>query len=209
MRHLGTLIAALITAPLCWILIAFGQDRSTAAFAYVQSSGVLHAGDLVRPVEFLAAAGLLLGLIATLRFSPLGSMLAGIGYVSSYALALVAPGWMTDLLNYRFSLAGHHVDATLPIRNGTMLLLGGLMLVAVASIGRWRGRPRPAGKSFAADLAPDRPLGADGLGLVSPGQSTEPELAVRYSTRPEPAMSGGSHRSSWRTSQGNSDTASW
>src|SRR6266516_2652260 len=79
MRHLGTLIAAVVIGPSAWILLAFGQDRSAQAFAHAQNTA-LHTGDFVRPVEYLAAAGLLLGLLATLRVSPLGSVLTGLGF---------------------------------------------------------------------------------------------------------------------------------
>jgi hypothetical protein len=86
MRHVGTLIAAIISAPLAWILLAYGQDRSVQA----------------------------------------------------------------------------------------------------ASVGRWRRWPRRVGETLGMDAA-DRPLGADGLGLTPPDRWTEPELAVRYTTRPRSA----------------------
>src|SRR6266480_4655513 len=121
MRHVGTLIAASIIAPLAWVLIAFGQDRSAAAFLNAQSNGsTLHGSDFVRPLQFLVAAGLVLGLIAILRFSPLGALVSGLGYVSSYALLGLAT----------------------PIRTGSALLVGALLLVGTASVGRWRRWPR-------------------------------------------------------------------
>src|SRR5437764_14276814 len=84
MRHIGTLIAAMVIAPLVWLLLAFGQGRSAQAFAKAQSTGVYHGGDFLRPLQALAAAGRLLGLIATLRLSPLGAVVAGVAYASSY-----------------------------------------------------------------------------------------------------------------------------
>ncbi len=173
MRHVGTLIAASIIAPLAWVLIAFGQDRSAAAFLNAQSNGsTLHGSDFVRPLQFLVAAGLVLGLIAILRFSPLGALVSGLGYVSSYALLGLAT----------------------PIRTGSALLVGALLLVGTASVGRWRRWPRPAGETFETPM--DRAVGADGLGLLPPDRSTEPELAARYSTRYEPVGGGGS-RTGW------------
>ena len=58
MRHVGTLFAAIVIAPLAWILLAFGQERSAGAFADAQSSGAFHGGDFLRPLLFLAAAGI-------------------------------------------------------------------------------------------------------------------------------------------------------
>jgi len=193
MRHLGTLIAALVIGPSAWILLAFGQDRSALAFAHAQSNGALHTGDFLRPVEYLAAAGLLLGLIATLRFSPLGSMVTGLGYSLSYLLLLFAPRSVLDLFSHNISVAGRHVDAATPIRSGTALVLGALMLVATLSVGRWRRWPRLAYEPFEEE--PDhRPVGIDGLGLSPTGRRSEPELVSRSYSEPEPSTLGRSTR---------------
>ena len=199
MRHVGTLIAAIVIAPLAWILLAFGQDRSAEAFARAQTSGAFHTGDFARPLEYLAAAGLLLGLLATLRFSPLGALLTGLGYVSSYALLLVAPSGVLSLFRHSLSIAGHRADPTMPIRTGTTMVLGTLMLVGVASVGRWRRWPRQVADSPGTVLSADRPLGADGLGLTASNDGAEPEFAARYATTAHSAMasSGRSRDSDW------------
>jgi hypothetical protein len=197
MRHVGTLIAAAVIAPLAWILLAFGQDRSLEAFTRAQNSGAFHTGDFVRPLQYLAVAGLLLGLIATLRLSPLGAVATGIVYVSSYALLLVSPRWLLGLFAHKLSIAGHDADPTIPIRTGTTLLLGALLLVGAFSIGRWRRWPRTFERVSETTLAEDRPLGADGL---EPERDTEPELAVRYAARPTRAAyqdSGYAGQASW------------
>jgi len=211
MRHLGTLIAAIVIAPLAWILLALGQGRSAEAFADAESAGIFHTGDFMQPLQFLAAAGLLLGLIATLRFSPLGALLTGVVYVSSYVPVLLAPKGLLKLFGHDVSFAGHHADLTVPIRNGTSLLLGTLLLVGVFSIGRWRRWPRPRLADYdsfdsAADW--DRPLGADGLGLTPTGSRIEPEMAVRYTTRRTPAMSGRTH-SSWASPPDTFEEGPW
>jgi len=179
MRHVGTLIAAAVIAPLVWIMVAFGQAGSARAFARAQDGGALHTGDFVRPLEYLAVAGLLLGLIATLRLSPLGAVVTGAAYVSSYALLLVAPHWVMGLFRHNLSIAGHVADPATPIRTGTTLLLGTLLLVGAFSIGRWRRWPRTYHET--PGTAEERPLGIDGL---EPERDTEPELAVRYTARP-------------------------
>ena len=179
MRHVGTLIAAAVIAPLAWILLAFGQDRSMEAFTRAHSSGAFHTGDFVRPLEYLAVAGLLLGLIATLRLSPLGALVTGAVYVSSYALLLVSPRWLLGLFGHNLSIAGHDADPTIPIRTGTTVLLGALLLVGAFSVGRWRRWPRTYER--VAAVPDEAPLGADGL---EPERDAEPELAVRYTARP-------------------------
>jgi hypothetical protein len=186
MRHLSTLIAALVVAPLSWILLAFGQDRSAQAFANQQHTGAFDTGDFVRPVVCLAGAGLLLGLLATLRISPLGAVLAGAGYAASYLALLSDPDRVLDLFPEKISLAGHAADPTIPLRTGTAMLLGALMLVATVSVGRWRRRPIADQLDEQAPAAweQDGPVGIDGLGLRQPAPSTDPELVARYVSAP-------------------------
>lgn len=172
MRHVWTMIGAVVIAPLAWVLLAFGQSRSLQAFANQDSSGGFARSDFIGPAICLAAAGLLFGLIATLRFSPLGAVLAGVVYAGGYLCLLVRPDAVLDLLPHSITLAGHHADLTTPLRTGVTLLLGALMLVAVASVGRWRRWPAPV--SDAADQTTDapigmfdeRPVGVDGLDLA-------------------------------------------
>ncbi len=183
MRHIGTVIAAAIVGPLAWILFALGQTRSARAFADTQAGGALDSGDFIRPALVLAAAGILLGLIATLRFSPLGATLTGLVYSASYLGLLVSPAGVMGLLDHTLTLGGHQVDLAAPLRTGTALLVGSLLLVGVVSIRRWQRWPQRK-----ADAAPlpddivqpatprDRPLGVDGLGLDTPASTPEPEL---------------------------------
>jgi hypothetical protein len=154
MRHIWTLIAAVVIGPLAWVLIAFGQDRSAEAFAKAQSSGAFHTGDFVRPLLYLAAAGLLLGLIGTLRFSPLGSTLTGAVYVASYVALLIDPKGLLDQFKHNLSVFGQKADPTTPVQTGTTLIVGAVLLVSVVSAARWRRWPRPV--TDEPDLGPAR-----------------------------------------------------
>jgi hypothetical protein len=138
MRHLWTLIAAIVIAPAAWLLIAFGQTQSGAAFAKATQSGTWTASDFVWPLLFLAGAGILLGLIGTLRFSPLGAVLTGLLYVASFVAVLVDGKDVYKLFNYKISILKHDALLPVPVANGTTLVLGSLLLVAVASVARWR-----------------------------------------------------------------------
>jgi hypothetical protein len=208
MRHIGTLIAAILIAPLAWILLAAGQERSVEAFSGTALSG----GDFAHPVELLAGAGLLLGILGTLRFSPLGAVLTGLAYATSYAALLAAPNSTLHLFDHGLVLGGHQVNPATPLRNGTVLVLGGLLLVSVFSVGRWRRRPGPDRDGY--DDEADRPVGLDGLGLepapARPLATThsyraprprEPEPEPEYATqdgtgfRPKPRVAG--LRSPW------------
>jgi hypothetical protein len=205
MRHLGTVLAAAVVGPLAWILFALGQDRSERAFAAAQNGGALDSGDFVRPALVLAAAGMVLGLIATLRFSPLGAALTGLVYSASYLGLLVSPTGVTKLFDHRLTLSGHQVDMAAPLRTGTTLLVGSLLLVGVVSIRRWQRWPRPTDDRPAplqADeiLPPanrrDRPLGVDGLELDTPRSTPEPEL-VRAGGSARAGDSDWAGRSDW------------
>jgi hypothetical protein len=198
MRHLWTVIAAVVIAPIAWLLLAYGQDRSVQAFANGESQGVLQTGDFLRPVVCLAAAGLLFGLLATLRFSPLGAVLTGAVYTAGYLGLLVNPNALIDVLPHRISLAGRVADPTTPIRTGSALVLGALLLVGVASIGRWRRWPRrpTTDQDWADDPLPapaERPLGVDGLGLA-PDRYAEPSRTDEAFWTSETSSSGNGWR---------------
>jgi hypothetical protein len=182
MRHIRTLIAAIVIAPLAWVLLALGQERSADAFAGTSHGSALHAGDFVRPLLLLAVAGLLLGVLGTLRFSPLGAMVIGIVYASSSVMLLVAPSRVMDMFSDDVWVAGRHLDLAAPIRTGTTTVLGVLLLIGAISVQRWRSWPRPADSAPEHAPALDRPVGLDGLDLGASHRDTEPELAVRYHT---------------------------
>jgi hypothetical protein len=198
MRHVGTLLAALVIAPMVWILLAFGQDRSATVLATAERTGVMYTDAFVRPLQFLAVAGLLVGLITTLRFSPAGALLMGIIYVSSYTSLLVAPKRVLDLIGHDLYIAGRHADPSTPVRTGTTLVLGALLLVWAVGASRWRSRPSPivpARELIEEPFALERPLGADGLGLTPAGRAAADRPAAGRTepgrTEPGPTASKG------------------
>jgi hypothetical protein len=167
MRHIRTLIVAAFVAPVAWVLLALGEVRSDSAFGHT-ASATLHGGAFLRPLLLLAAAGLMLGLLATLRVSPLGAAAIGAMYTMSYVLLLVAPGRVARVLPDDMYVAGHLLNLAAPLRSGIAAVLGVLLLVAAASAQRWRSWPRPGAVEPAAGarLDDDRPLGTEGLGLT-------------------------------------------
>ncbi|MCW6005449.1 hypothetical protein K1W54_12780 [Micromonospora sp. CPCC 205371] len=190
MRHFWTLIAAAVIAPLTWLLLAYGQDRSIQAFVNEDSAGSFDTGDFVRPVACLAAAGLLLGLLATLRFSPLGATVTGLFYSASYLALLVQPDKVMDLLPNNVSVAGRDADPTTPLRTGMAMVLGALLLVAIVSVSRWRRWPvrdedaTPEPASLA--LPENRPLGAEGLLDQQPQYAGGPDPRWETGHLPDP-----------------------
>jgi hypothetical protein len=207
MRHLVTLIAAAAIAPLAWVLLAFGQDRSAQAFINAQDAGAFNTDDFLRPTLCLAAAGILFGLIGTLRFSPLGAVATGILYAASYLILLIDPqGWL-DLLPKTLTFAGKQADPITPIRSGSTLILGALLLVAVVSVGRWRRWPDreqavgPVAEEMELALpGREHPLvGTDGYGPALPAWIAEPEVPARQPAQHMPAAGVSNWVSSLRT----------
>jgi hypothetical protein len=141
MRHLGTLLAAIVIAPAAWLLLAFGQTQAGTSFAKAATSGAWPAGDFLAPLLLLAGAGILLGLIGTLRFSPLGAVLTGLVYTASFVVLLFAGKTVNDLLNYTLTISGHKADLRAPVGSGASLVLGALLLVSAVSVKRWRRWP--------------------------------------------------------------------
>jgi hypothetical protein len=101
---------------------------------------------------------------------------------------LVDPKRLLRLFNHDFTVAGRHADPTTPIRTGTTLLLGALLLVSVVSVGRWRRWPLPAVDEPTPVSQRDRlPAGLEQI--IQPDQTTE------YETGPERIPTSGSRRS--------------
>src|SRR5262249_37910019 len=117
------------------------------------------------------------------------------------------------------SLVGRHVDLTTPIRTGTALVLGVLLLVGSISVGRWRRWPRPADPPSEPASWQDGPLGGEGLGLEpsirEPSiRRTERDPAGRYTTDPEPYEADGSdprwaNSSRWASSASKNGDYGW
>ncbi len=156
MRHVWSLIAAVVIAPLAWLLVALGQEESGATVTRMAGSDTFNAVDLVKPACFLAAAGLIIGLIATLRTSPIGALIGGLFYAGTYLALFIQPWRVHSAVPARITGLGQTVHPRVPLDNGTLLILGLLLLTAVVSAQRWRaGRP-----AVPAEVATD--TGSDG-----------------------------------------------
>jgi len=165
MRHLWSLLAGVVSAPLVWLLLASGQHRSHATVAAWDAAGRFNTADLIGPVILLAVAGIILGLLGTLRFSPAGPMAAGALFVTPTVLMFINPvrtldgffrplGISTDPPPRR--ILAQDLEPWLPVENGTLLVLGVLLLMAVFSSQRWRRWPAVPAASAAAPAAPAR-----------------------------------------------------
>jgi hypothetical protein len=172
MRHLGSLIAGILITPLAWGFIAFGQQKSAATVASWTDSGTFDTGDLLKPAGFLLAAGILIGLVAALRVSPLGALLAGLVYVVTYVVFFLNPLDVRDAIPEP-TVLGTKIPLRTPLDNGTLLLIGAALLVAVVSVGRWRRWPVVAAAEPGAAGAPAPAEGPGEPGAETPGTPGE------------------------------------
>jgi hypothetical protein len=168
MRHLWSLLAGVVAAPLTWLLIAFGQGQSSQTVEGWLDSGGFDTVDLIEPAAYLAAAGVLLGLLATLRISPLGALLAGVLLAGAYVGMFADPFAVRDRVPDDWKLFGDPIPLRTPLTNGTLLLVGVLLIMAVFSAQRWRTWPTgtPAEAPAPAEAATEPEASGTGTGEV-------------------------------------------
>ncbi|QLQ39361.1 hypothetical protein [Micromonospora robiginosa] len=152
MRHLWSFLAGLVVAPVTWVLVTLGQDGSGRTVNRWVEIGTYSTPNLIEPAVYLGVAGVLLGLLGTLRFSPLGPLVAGLLLVVPYIGLFVAPFTVRDRVPGDLKLLGDPLPLRQPLDNGTLFLIGMLLLMAVFSAGRWRRRPEP--RTDGAELTP-------------------------------------------------------
>jgi len=141
MRHLGSLIAGILIAPVAWLLIALGQQKSTTLVAGWTAGSRFDTVDLLVPTAYLLGAGALLGLVATLRVSPVGPLVAGLALLAPSVSLFISPLSTLDRMSHPVSLGTLDIDPRVPLVNGTLPVIGALLVVAVFSVKRWRRWP--------------------------------------------------------------------
>ncbi|MFK3981022.1 hypothetical protein ACI2K4_11670 [Micromonospora sp. NPDC050397] len=141
MRHLWSLLAGVVAAPLTWVLITLGQDGSTRTVTRWLEIGKYNTANLIEPTVYLAVVGILLGLIGTLRVSPLGPLVAGLALVTPYVGLFVNPFWVRDTVPANWKVLGDPLPLLQPVENGTLFFVGLLLVIAVFSGERWRRWP--------------------------------------------------------------------
>ncbi|HEX6969856.1 MAG TPA: hypothetical protein VF174_13750, partial [Micromonosporaceae bacterium] len=144
MRHLWSLLAGVVAAPLTWILIAAGQGGSRRTIESWTTTDSWNWANLIEPAVYLLVAGIVLGLLGTLRFSPAGPMIAGLLLMIPYALLFVDPFAVRDAVPGSWRIADDELSLHLPLDNGTLALIGLLLFTATFSVQRWRSWPVPA-----------------------------------------------------------------
>jgi hypothetical protein len=130
MRHVLSLVMGVVFAPLVWFSVAVGQGAT--------KEGVPH-GLLVSGLV-LVGVGLVAGLLASLRTSPLGAVFAGIVFLGASAFMYLDHSRAMDLFTTEWEIMRYPIDLATPLTTGVLAFAGGLLLMSVFSLARWRGR---------------------------------------------------------------------
>ena len=157
MRHLWSLLAGVVTAPVAWVLITLGQDESSRTVSRWVELGTFNTANLIEPTVYLAVAGIVLGLVGTLRISPLGPLVAGLLLVAPYVGLFVDPFALRDRLPSDWSVFGDKLPLIGPVQNGTLFFVGLLLLMATFSARRWQRWPTPAAAGVPATVPGSSP----------------------------------------------------
>lgn len=144
MRHLGSLLAGLFIAPVVWLLLAIGQPRTTGVFERWVDHNAYDTKDLIGPMAYITVAGLLFGLIAALRISPLGPTVAGTLYAVVYVVMFIDPLWGLDHIPSQLDLPLVDAQPQVPLVNGSLAVICLCLLTAAFSAQRWHRWPSQA-----------------------------------------------------------------
>ncbi|GAB2960423.1 hypothetical protein GCM10027280_56570 [Micromonospora polyrhachis] len=150
MRHLWSFLTGIVVAPLTWVLLTLGQDGSSRTVDRWVELGTFTTANLIGPAVYLAVAGILLGLLGTLRVSPLGPLVAGLLLVAPYVKLVFDPFALREAIPGDLRILGDPLPLFLPVQNGTLFLIGTLLLIATFSRQRWRRWPARATASVPA-----------------------------------------------------------
>ncbi|MGC4857090.1 hypothetical protein ACLQ24_27890 [Micromonospora sp. DT4] len=161
MRHLWSFLAGLVVAPITWALVTLGQDGSSRTVDRWVEIGTFNTANLIEPAVYLGVGGVLLGLLGTLRFSPAGPVVAGLLLVTPYVGIFVAPFEVRDAIPHDWKVFGDPLPLRLPVENGTLFLIGLLLLMATFSSQRWLRWPQPAAVAATTPTPTEAPRGDD------------------------------------------------
>lgn len=152
MRHIWSLIAGVVIAPLAWFLIAFGQGAMGKGVSSNDFGDDFILGGLL-----IAGVGLILGLIASLRTSPVGALFAAVIFLGASMFALFAPLDALDFFGQEWKFGGYVVNPASPLNSATLAVVGGMLLMAIFSPARWRGKPTTAADESKEEWNPPAP----------------------------------------------------
>jgi len=178
-----------VVAPLTWCLVALGQNGSQEKVGEWVEARRWDTVDLIEPAVYLAVAGILLGLIATLRLSPLGPLVGGLLLIAPYVGLFIAPLDVRRAVPDNWDVVDRQLPLLVPLDNGTLPLIGAVLVMAVFSAQRWRRWPSVATAAGAAPSGTAEPAAVPGgpAGSAAPAGSATPAQPAGSATAAKPA----------------------
>ncbi|WP_025619356.1 hypothetical protein [Salinispora cortesiana] len=165
-----------MVAPVTWILVTLGQDGSARTVDSWVEIGQFNSANLIEPAVWLVVGGVLLGLLGTLRVSPIGPIVAGLLLAVPYLGLAISPFAVRNRIPADWTVLGDPLPLRLPLENGTLFLIGLLLLVAGFSGQRWRQWPTTKVEPKAAENPDPADTPLDDWPPTPERESTEPVL---------------------------------
>lgn len=157
MRHIGSLLVALLLAPLALPLAGRGLVGLAEAAGSAEETGATDQLGIVASASAVGLAGLIIAVLTLARLSPLGPTLAGLGYLAVGVWALQDPaGFLAQVRPDRIGLT----DAQVTMAAQLGLLLAVPLLLSCFLPHRWR-RQRPGQAGAEAALRAEPPTLTD------------------------------------------------
>jgi hypothetical protein len=123
-----------VIAPLAWFLIAFGQGAMSRGQSLNDFKGDFILGGLL-----IVGMGLLLGIVSSLRTSPVGALVASVLYLGASMFGLFARQDALRVFSREVNLGDYTANLADPLNSSVLAVVGGMLLIAVFSASRWRG----------------------------------------------------------------------
>ncbi|MFG1927994.1 hypothetical protein [Cryptosporangium sp. NPDC048952] len=176
MRHFGSLVLAIVLAPVAWVAIAFGTNRLARSVLDLPGSSDT---DKYIGIGLILVAAIALGVLLVPRISPVGPVIAGAGFLAVSALGLSSDSPVYDVGKDIVSNADQQTLVS-PIPAGYLWLAGFLLLVPLVIPARWRKQrtTTPAAAPAAG------PYGPGGPGPSGPGGPGGPGTPNPYEPSP-------------------------
>lgn len=135
MRHLGSLLLALLAAPVAFVLAGRGLGGLAEVAAKAPDADRTDLFAIASAAAALVLAGVLFALLTMARIGPLGPAVAGLGYLAVGIAALADPRLLAAVPGQLVGLDDERLLAAATVSP----LLAVPLLIPVFLPGRWQG----------------------------------------------------------------------
>lgn len=178
MRHLGSIVLAIVFAPLTYLLAGYGQER----FVDGTAGATTHWNDLSIGIVAIVVAAALYSILVMARISPLGPFLAALAFIGIELWAVFDQASLVKLLGT--SVLGVRGAQVAPL-SGLALFMAIPLIITIVSPTRWRGQDKTVSVSDNG-AAPTYGTPGSAAPAYAPLQTT-PETAAEAEANKEKA----------------------